>query len=236
MRKFNKGVVEINFMANLSTAPKTYMSGLEFIHKIVVNDERDFSRIKLEEGFDFAKDIASLEALKAYLLKNKHLYYAPLIIRNSEFSHVYFNLHSAIFSNVQGENANFYRASFKGVHFYKAQFSGADLSEVTLISASHSYSWVSFHNCNFNGACIQRADLHLGHFTSSTLQGADMSYALLAGADLRYADLRRVKGLETTLGLNSALFKKTIVNEKERKIIERAKCKELFEVMDSNTN
>ena len=124
MRKFNKGVVEINFMANLSTAPKTYMSGLEFIHKIVVNDERDFSRIKLEEGFDFAKDIASLEALKAYLLKNKHLYYAPLIIRNSEFSHVYFNLHSAIFSNVQEKMPIFIGLHSKGFISIRHNFQG----------------------------------------------------------------------------------------------------------------
>ena len=94
----------------------------------------------------------------------------------------------------------------------------------------------SFRNCNFNGACIKKADLRQGHFTGSTFQDADISYSVLAGTDFRYADLRRVNGLESTLGVNSAIFEKTIVNEKERKIIEREKCKELFEVMDSNTN
>lgn len=210
------------------------MPGLEFITKIVIAGERNFSHIKLEEGFDFSADKDALETFKAYLLKNKHSYHDPLIISNSEFSQVYFNLHSVILSNVKGENTNFYRASFGGVYFYKSQFSGADFSEVMLASAPRSSA--SFRNCNFNGACIKKADLRQGHFTGSTFQDADISYAVLAGADFRYADLRRVKGLETTLGLNSAIFEKTIVNEKERKIIEREKCKELFEVMDSNTN
>lgn len=233
-------MVEIHFNVDLMAAQKTYMGGLEFIYKIVVAGERDFSHIKLEERFDFAKDASSLEALKAYMVKNKHLYHAPLIIRNSDFSQVCFDLnpvanpHPAIFSNVQGKNADFSRASFKGVYFYKPQFSGANFSGAILVSTPHPE--VSFNLGNFNGACIQRADLRQGSFTGSTFQGADLSYALLAGAEFQHADLRQAIGLETALDLNSAIFNKTKVNEKERKIIERAKSRELFKVMDTNTN
>ena len=86
---------------------RIYMPGLEFITKIVIAGERNFSHIKLEEGFDFSADKDALETFKAYLLKNKHLYHDPLIISNSEFSQVYFNLHSVILSNVKGEKYEF---------------------------------------------------------------------------------------------------------------------------------
>jgi len=217
-------------------AEQTYLSGLEFIHKVVVCNERDFSGIRLEEGFDFFKDQDSLGALKSYLRKHKALYYDPLNFSHSQFRHVNFNLKGAIITNVQADHADFSGSIFTSCYFGHSQFRDALFDDIQIkINPSANYS-VNFTGCDFHSASLKRAYLQNGHFYQASFQGASFHFAQLANVYFGQADLCNARGLETTIGLDLAHFEKTKVNERERRIIELAKCGQMFEVMNSSTN
>ena len=217
---------------------KIPMSGLEFIGKIVQNNERDLSGIKLEEGFDFSQERDAVGALKAYLKKHQALYYSPLNLAHSEFHHVNFNLRGAV-TNMLADYADFTRASFSGCSFDHSQFRNALFDDIIFTSSANyvvSFPFSDFHSTSFRRACLQK-----GQFIGSSFQYANFGYAQLAQANFGAADFCNAHGLETTIGLDQIHIGemqggRIKVNERERRIIERAKCGQMFEVMNSYTN
>ncbi|HLD80056.1 MAG TPA: pentapeptide repeat-containing protein [Candidatus Nanoarchaeia archaeon] len=215
---------------------KVLLSGLELVAKIVIQNERDFSHIKLEEGFDFSKDKEILRTLKAYLRRHNWFYHDPLDLRNSEFHHANFDLGGAILNHVRADNADFYGSTFSGCTITYSQFGNTIFDDVQIIVRKATNYLVSFASCDFNSASFRRAYLQKGQFHGASFQNARFNYAQLTQANFSGADFCNVLGLETTIGLGSAEFEKTKVNERERRIIERAKCKDMFEVMNSGSN
>ena len=68
--------------------------------------------------------------------------------------------------------------------------------------------------------------MYVAYMSVANMYGANMS-----GADMTRINLSGVIGLETVKGLSRAIFRQTIVGEKEKEIIEKArKNLELFDV------
>jgi len=220
---------------------KIYLTGLELVAKIVVQNERDFSYIKLEEGFDFSKDKEILRTLKAYLRRHNGFNHDSLDIRNSEFRHVNFDLGGAILNHVQADKTDFYGSIFTQCYFSHSQFRNAIFDDIQIkVNTSTNYH-VIFSRCDFNSATFRRAYLQKGQFMGSSFQHATVDYVQLAQANFGGADFCNVQGLETTIGLGQIQIGgmqggRIKVNERERRIIERAKCKEMFEVMNFGSN
>ncbi|MEM4702983.1 MAG: pentapeptide repeat-containing protein [Candidatus Pacearchaeota archaeon] len=183
------------------------MKGDELVKKILAG-ERNFSRIKLEEGFNLSNH-ESFEELQKYLI-NAGLYLNPIIIDNSELRGVVAK--------------TLYLPFFRG---READLSGADLSEANLSGA---YIWRAnlsrayLSEANLSGAYIWRANL-----SEAYLSEANLLRAYLSEANLSRADLKNVKNLAKTFNLEHAIFCYTIVTEREKKIIEKAlQKKQLF--------
>ena len=196
------------------------MKGEEFVRKILAG-ERDFSRIKLEEGFDLAGYEGFSEMLE-YLIKTD-LQKSPLILDYSELKGI--KAKELYLPFVRGEEAHFEEADLREAYFEGAYFKGAGFGRADL------------HGANFCGAYLReayfcRADLHGSYFEGACFLGANF-----CRADLEMADLRRVKNLEDALYIERANFYNTRVTNKEKAIIKKAlKKKQLFVVDEEGLN
>ena len=104
-----------------------YLAGKDFVRKVLAG-ERDFSRTKLEEGFDLTGHEGFSE-MQMYL-KNTNLNEVRLNLNDSEWRQVTAReLHLPFFN---GKNVDLYKANLRGANLYKANFGGADLYKANL--------------------------------------------------------------------------------------------------------
>jgi len=114
-----------------------YLAGKDFVRKVLAG-ERDFSRTKLEEGFDLTGHEGFSE-MQMYL-KNTNLNEVRLNLNDSEWRQVTAReLHLPFFN---GKNVDLYKANLRGANLYKANFGGANL-----------------YKANFGGADLYKANL-----------------------------------------------------------------------------
>ncbi len=202
------------------------MTGEKFVRK-VLDGERNFSGIELEEGFDLSR-YKGFKKLQNYL-KQQNLKENPVNIAHSQFRHV--KAADLYLPFVKGEEADLREAYFVGADFEGAYLRGAYLVRANLQIAN-------LERANLERANLWRANLERANLEGANLFGADLGEANLRGADLREAylmktdleraNLKNVRGLEEAL-IAEAQFLKTRVTEKEKRIIEEAlKSKDLF--------
>jgi len=218
------------------------MKGEEFVRKILAG-EKDFSRIKLEDGFDLA-GYKGFTEMQEYLIKN-NLQRNPLLLDSSELIGInayglylpfvrgsYADLRKADLREAYLTRACLWRANLREACLWRAKLGGADLWEADLWRAN-------LREVNLRKADLKKADLREADLGVADLEGADLWKANLREADIsrayfrrtdfEEADLRGVKNLEDTLSIDHANFYKTRVTEREKAIIEEAlKRKQLF--------
>lgn len=176
------------------------MQGEEFVKKVLAG-ERDFSEIKLEEGFDLS-GYKGFQTLQDYLKKQGDLIYNTIIIDNSEFKYI--------------KAKGVYLPCIKGVG---ANLIGADLRLAYLEEAD-------FGNANLGEADFRGADLGNAKLVETNLIRANLKDTYLKGANLKGANLREVKNLEDCVGLEFVNFNKTKITQKEKEIIDKIRNKE----------
>ncbi len=227
----------------------TPMEGEEFIKKIL-EGERDFRKIKLEEGFRLSEH-PYFKILYKYLLKEagistqgiNRLKENPINISGSEFKYLFAKglyLPYAEGSNADFSYANlsdrhsgrlFHSTNLEGSNFKNAKFHETDLSfaflrdvkfqdadlENAKLGGSRLYHTV------LNNANLRNVSFHTANFLEEAiLTGADVEGASFEKAKFEGADIRHVKNLDKSKGLDSAVFQTTKVTQKELDIIKNA--------------
>ena len=172
------------------------MKGDEFVKKIL-NGERDFSYIKLEEGFDFNK-YKGFKYMQQYL-KNKYLQGYPIIINFSDFSGI--KAQELHLPYLKGEKASFRRAKLDYADFSYSSLKCANFEKASLIGA-----W--FLNANLEGVNFERAYLigallHRANLRKAKLMLTNLGKASICEADLKEADLEYASLLEAIINLSN---------------------------------
>jgi uncharacterized protein YjbI with pentapeptide repeats len=118
------------------------MKGEEFIKKILAG-ERDFSGIKLEEGFDLSGHESYAE-LQGYLRKAQESFKeSPIILDNSELRHIKAN--ELYLPFVRGREANLKEADLR-----EAYLEGANLKKANLKGAKNLETALHVEDAIFN--------------------------------------------------------------------------------------
>jgi uncharacterized protein YjbI with pentapeptide repeats len=205
------------------------MKGEEFVEKILPPfEERDFSKIKLEEGFDLS-GYEGFDELRNYL-RRQNLFDEPIIINGSDFRRV--RAVGIYLPFVRGEGAYLSGANLREAYLSGANLSGANLREAYLSGAY--LSGADLMVADLRVANLSGANLRVANLKEANLRVANLKEAYLSGANLRETDLsganlKDVKNLESAIGLEEAVFYKTRVTETEKRIIEEAlKSRKLF--------
>ena len=181
-----------------------YISGKEFLRKLLPPyEERDFSKIKLEEKFNLSGD-KRFNELQDYL-RREHarglLKSNPISLREAQIKGLKANNiflphldgYGASLEFVDFSNAYLLRFSFLEACIADGNFNKADLSEARLNS-------VGMRRTVFNETDFDKADFNKSFFWE--------------------CDFRNAENLEKVLNLRYAAFEKTKFNDKERKMIE----------------
>src|SRR3989344_2581987 len=190
-----------------------YMKGKDFVKKIL-EGERDFSRIKLENGFNLT-DFEGFRDLQTYL-QEADLQKYPIILDYAAL--MYINASGLYLPYVNGRKINLERANLERANLEGANFWEANLREANFWGANF---WeANLREANFWGAILWSADLSGADLSEANLWGADLAGADLSGAILWRANLEIARKLETVLNLDKANLYGAIVTEKERAIID----------------
>jgi uncharacterized protein YjbI with pentapeptide repeats len=227
----------------------TAMKGEEFIKKIL-EGERDFRSIKLEEGFCLSEH-TYFKILYNYILKEagistqgaNHFKEDPLDISNSEFRYLvakglylpYAKGFNADFSYADLSDGRFGRlrhstnlegSNFKNSKFYEADLSFSCLRDVNFQDANLKNADIGcteLYHTEFHNANLRNASFYITKFLEGAiLTGADVEGASFEKAKFVGADIRHVKNLDKSRGLDSAVFQATKVTQKELDIIKSA--------------
>jgi len=137
---------------------------------------------------------------------------------------------NAVLKEVNFRNADLYRCRAPRANFTDSKLERANLVEAFCSEAYFQGSVLESAKCKravFYGAVFKETSLANADFTEAGLRGAkfpgtDVSGMKFTGADLRQADLRGVKNLEKSSGLEDVNFSGTIVSPAEKAIIEEA--------------
>lgn len=204
------------------------MGGKEFVEK-VIDGERDFFGIKLEEGFDLA-GYKGFSVMQDYL-KKQDLESNPVDITHSVFRYV--SASGLYLPHVKGVGIDLSGADLIEANLSGADLCGAHLSGANLIGAE--LSDADLNSANLAGADLCGARLFGANLSVADLAGANISGANLSGANLMGTCLRHVYNLECAEGLGHAAYFKTKVTEKEKAIIEKAlEGRNLFDVEEES--
>jgi uncharacterized protein YjbI with pentapeptide repeats len=133
------------------------MSGEEFVKKLL-SGERDFSGVKLEQGFDLG-GCEGFGEVQAYL-KGQRLRDSPVIISGSDFS--YIKAAGLYLPFVRAQRANLYGSFLKG-----ADLSKADLREAYLERAN-------LREAHLREADLEGANLFVAYLGETNLEGANL--------------------------------------------------------------
>jgi len=174
-----------------------YMKGEEFVKKILAG-ERDFSGIRLEEGFDLS-GCEGFGEMQKYLQKER-LQKSPIFLENSEFK--YLVAHGLYLPFVRGREANFYEANLMEANLLEGDLERADL----------------------DGADLERANLFRANLWRANLYGANLYGTNLARANLKNVkNLERVLNLE-----KANFYETRVTKKEKMIISKALKRRELF--------
>lgn len=213
---------------------KKKMKGIEFVKK-VLEGERDFQNINLEEDFDLS-GYEGFPEMQNYL-KSQNFEKGPILMNNSNF--VKIQAEGIHLPYLQSKNAYFWNSTLNGACLWNANmgntdFWGANLEKTNLGSSNldSAYFWdanlweANLGNSNLRFVNFKRANLWKANLGDSNIiyadfEKANLGYAYLYHANFEKANLVGVQNLEYSLDLNKAKFLQTKVTERERKIIEK---------------
>ncbi len=211
------------------------MKGEEFVKKILAG-ERDFSYIRLEEGFNLKAHEAFRE-LQTYLY-NQKFSKEPIILNYSKLEALQapgIRLPYLQGKEIDLSRANLYKAVLSRSDFYKGNLYKVNLKESTLVGA-----WLEETNLilsKLKKAYLEGAVLRKAKLIESVLYGT-----ILARVDMGETDLRRsfvkeahfnnaylcktnfehVQGIEEIADASGAIFdKNTILTEKQKEILKK---------------
>jgi len=173
------------------------MEGEEFVRK-VLDGERNFKNISLEEGFDLS-GYEGFSEMNDYL-KKQNLKDSPLDITNSEFKFV--KASGLYLPFVKGRKANLEDANLWYANLWNANLGYANLWKANLWNANLGYAnlWkanledanlenANLENANLGYANLRKANLWKANLRKANLWNANLWYANLENANLWYANL-----------------------------------------------
>jgi uncharacterized protein YjbI with pentapeptide repeats len=202
------------------------MKGEELVKKILAG-ERDFTGIKLEEGFDLS-GYEGFKEMQDYISKHRHDLF-PLSFYEAEMKGIKapgLNLPYVWGTQVNLEHADLSNGSLAAAHFFGANLREANLRNTYLYNAM-------LGRADLYRANLEYADLHGASLIGTNLREACVAGANFLDANFRDAILRGVRGLEAARNLCAAHFFMTRVSEHEKIILDKAiqdrKFFELFE-------
>src|SRR3989344_4647155 len=155
-----------------------YMKGKDFVKKIL-EGERDFSSIKLEDSFNLS-GFKGFEDLQRYL-KKADLRHYPIILNYAEL--IYIKASGLYLPYVNGRKINLERANLPRANLREANLERANLPRANLREAN-------FWGANFLGANLEKANLERANLPGANLQEANLREANLREANLQEAILR----------------------------------------------
>jgi len=211
---------------NKMTEPLKQMKGEEFVTKLLAG-ERDFRRIKLEEGFRAPKDEYS--SLITYFNTNTDDFIEnPLNFIGADLSRGYFS--GLNFSYAKAQGASFERSEFPGGLFISADLQNANFTQARLTKANFSDATLinaNFWDADLSSAYLNKADLTQANFGSAKLNKAilvnsNVYNASFSNTNLSKANLNYVLNLDHARDLSSAHFLETIVDRKDLPVLKRA--------------
>ncbi|MFH0752755.1 MAG: pentapeptide repeat-containing protein [archaeon] len=215
----------------------TKMGGEELIRKIL-SGEKDFSFVKLKDGFNLNSHNRYGE-LQTYL-KSQDLEENPLIISNAEMIYLQANgiflpfligkkanLTGATLGNVSLLEANLAGANLEGAYLAKVDLEDANLSEANLSRvnlwktnlAGSDLSNSKLLEAKILGTNLTEATLYGANLTKATLEGANLAGANLINAVFEGANLAGARNLEQAIDLKKARFSNTKISAGQEKIL-----------------
>ncbi len=138
------------------------IKGKEFVKK-VLQGERDFSRIRLEDRFNLG-GYKDFEEMQEYL-KNQDLSINPVIIEYSYFK--YLKATGLYLPFVKGKGVHFYASNLHNVNFRKAEFPNSAFYASFLIKTDlteANLSWASFYRSKLDQTDFSGADIRQANF------------------------------------------------------------------------
>src|SRR3989344_3052137 len=205
-----------------------YMKGKDFVKKIL-EGERDFSSIKLEDSFNLS-GFKGFEDLQRYL-KKADLRHYPIILDYAKLISI--QASGLYLPYVNGVCINLEEADLERAKLWEAKLVGANLSGAILMGANLEEAILQRTNlvganlvgANLDGADLRGANLVGANLGGEDLRGADLGQANLEGVNLKRTNLRKAnleiaRKLETIINLGKAKLYGAIVTEKERAIID----------------
>ena len=186
------------------------MEGGEFVRKIL-SDEKDFSKINLEEGFDLC-GYSGFDELQKYL-KNSDLEKNPIILEGAKLRHL--DADGLYLPFLRASGVNLKHAALMGANLKNADFEKADLRYVRFARAN-------LANSDLRDADLRLSDLNLASLIRTVLNGANFEAADMEYTNLQHADLKNVKNLEWARYLKTVNFQFADLTEKEKSVIRNA--------------
>ena len=215
------------YLFNMKDVVK-YMKGKDFVKKIL-EGERDFSSIKLEDSFNLS-GFKGFEDLQRYL-KKADLRHYPIILDYAKLISI--QASGLYLPYVNGVCINLEEADLERAKLWEAKLVGANLSGAILMGANLEEAILQRTNlvganlvgANLDGADLRGANLRGADLRGADLRGADLGQANLEGVNLKRTNLRKAnleiaRKLETIINLGKAKLYGAIVTEKERAIID----------------
>ena len=164
--------------------------------RLILQGERNFLGIKLEEEFDISSHL-DFKHLQDYMMKERYNFFDnPIVLRSA---------------SLRGLKA-------KETYLFSVNAANADLEGACLVGADLRFA-------NLKGANLKYANLRKVRLSDAYLQEATVAGANLIGADFHHAHLDGIRNLEKSKGIEHGIYCKTRVSAREQKIIERAMTK-----------
>lgn len=177
------------------------ITGKEFVKKLL-QGEKDFNRITLVGNKDLTEYVPQL---KEFLI-------------TAQLEKESISLEKSVLGGIILPNIYLPYFNFSGANMSGACISGANMSGANLQGANMSPVYMS--EVDLSGANLCEVDL-----SGANMSGANMIRTNLWRANMSEADLRGVKNLDYAHNLIGAIFQHTIVTNKEKDIIEKARQK-----------
>ena len=198
-----------------------YMKGEELVKKIL-EGERDFSKIELEEGFNFNTAKGYTE-MQEFLKNYKNLESEPLNFNYSKLINIH--ARNIYFPFVQAIETNFFGSNLRNSNFQNSKLKSSNLRKTILRSLNGKKA--NLTKTNLTKTNLYRANLTEANLNHAKLYKANLCFAKLDCANLDYADLRNsnfdktrllevsiknaeiegIKNIETSTGLNLSFLR-----------------------------
>ena len=209
------------------------MSGLELIHKIVVQNERDFTKIRIPSGFKIEGD--EEKALIGHLTE-KHKLYCQNPLNFSYACLQGIEARNLLLPWLEAAETDFTGARLMGCQLTYGNFTKAIFTEANL-SPGPNKRITSFAFSKLPEANFEKANLRDVYFGGVDLSGSNFRSSYLHSADFTKSTLCLILGLESAIDVEYAKIEAVTVTEKEKKLIIGIRGRQMFSrIINSHLN